>query len=118
MNEKLYQNVYSYQVALISTLMIYNINLICKNHKLTIINVVCQLRLFTSNCVNVKCIFFGSANSLSYPTVWCEFTAKESRNSDQQVKYWIQDLPEDRFDDAIKFLADVLLMLRYPHFLV
>lgn len=42
--------------------------------------------------------------SLSYPHIWCEFTAKESKNSARKINYWIQDLPEDRFDDAIQYL--------------
>lgn len=41
-----------------------------------------------------------------YPNVWQEFECKESKNSDKLVKYRIQDLPEDRFDDAIKHLME------------
>lgn len=45
-----------------------------------------------------------------YPNVWLEFYAKESRDSDRIVKYWIQDLPEDRFNDAIQHLKDHFLI--------
>lgn len=43
------------------------------------------------------------------PKVWSEFSAKESKNSDRLVKYWIQDLPEDRFDDALQHIEDCFL---------
>lgn len=33
---------------------------------------------------------------VSYPNVWFEFTAKESKNSDRVIEYRIQDLPENR----------------------
>lgn len=45
-----------------------------------------------------------------YPNIWHEFEAKESRNSEKLVKYRIQDLPEDRFDDAIKHMIDHYLV--------
>lgn len=48
-------------------------------------------------------------SNVPYPKVWLEFTAKESKNSDRQIKYWVQDLPEDRFDDAIQHLNTVFL---------
>lgn len=41
--------------------------------------------------------------------VWDEFEAKESKDSDKLVKYRIQDLPEDRIDDAVQHLKDHLL---------
>lgn len=47
---------------------------------------------------------------VSYPKVWSDFSAKESKNSDRIIKYWIQDLPEDRFDDAIKHVADYFVV--------
>lgn len=47
---------------------------------------------------------------LPYPKVWCRFTARESKNSDRLVNYWIQDLPEDRFDDAIQHVTDYYLV--------
>ncbi|XP_055315376.1 uncharacterized protein LOC129575577 isoform X2 [Sitodiplosis mosellana] len=46
----------------------------------------------------------------SYPNVWLEFNAKESKNSDRIIKYRIQDLPEDRFDDAIQHIIDDFLL--------
>lgn len=45
-----------------------------------------------------------------YPNVWIEFVANESKTSDKLVKYRIQDLPEDRFDDAIKHMKDNYLL--------
>lgn len=49
-------------------------------------------------------------DTISYPKVWLEFTAKESKNSDRIIKYWIQDLPEDRFEDAIEHIAKHFLL--------
>lgn len=45
-----------------------------------------------------------------FPNVWVEFEAKESKNSDTLVKYRIQDLPEDRFDDAVEHMVDNYLI--------
>lgn len=47
---------------------------------------------------------------IPYPNVWVEFEAKEMKNSDKLVKYRIQDLPEDRFDDALQHLTDNYLI--------
>lgn len=44
-----------------------------------------------------------------YPNVWMEFEAKESKNCDKLIKYRIQDLPEDRFDDAVQYMIDNFL---------
>lgn len=44
-----------------------------------------------------------------FPTVWIEFEAKESKDSDKLVKYRIQDLPENRFDDAVQHLKEYYL---------
>lgn len=44
-----------------------------------------------------------------YPNVWLEFKAKESKTSDKMVKYRIQDLPVDRFDDAIQHMRENFL---------
>lgn len=38
---------------------------------------------------------------VSYPHVWAEFSEKEQKSSDKVAKYWIQDLPESRFDEAL-----------------
>lgn len=54
----------------------------------------------------MDCAWSRPKESVSYPIVWCEFTAKEAKHSEREIKYWVQDLPEDRFDDAIQFLAD------------
>lgn len=48
-------------------------------------------------------------DTVPYPNVWLEFEAKESKNSDKLVKYRIQDLPEDRFDDAIQHMRENFL---------
>lgn len=42
--------------------------------------------------------------NVPYPKIWLEFEAKETKGSDKLVKYRIQDLPEDRFDDAIEHM--------------
>lgn len=44
-----------------------------------------------------------------FPNVWMEFVAKESKISENLVKYRIQDLPEDRFDEAIEYIAKYFL---------
>lgn len=54
--------------------------------------------------------FWKRPDNVPYPKVWLEFTAKESKNSDRMVKYWIQDIPENRFDDAIQHLAEHFLV--------
>lgn len=43
---------------------------------------------------------------IPFPNVWVEFEAKETKTSDTLVKYRIQDLPEDRFDDAVRHMVD------------
>lgn len=53
----------------------------------------------------MKSFWCRPVDKTSYPNVWLEFTAKESKNSDRSRKYWIQDLPEQRFDDAIQHIA-------------
>lgn len=47
-----------------------------------------------------------SLNNVSYPNIWTEFYQKKTKNSNQMVKYWIQDLPEDRFDEAITHMIN------------
>lgn len=49
---------------------------------------------------------WSRSKDVPYPKTWFEFTEKEAKNSDRQIKYWIQDLPEDRFDDAVQHIAD------------
>lgn len=46
---------------------------------------------------------------VSYPHVWVEFEGKESKTSDKLVKYWIQDLPEERFKEALDLVAKYFL---------
>lgn len=48
-------------------------------------------------------------DSVPFPNVWMEFMAKESKTSDHLVKYRIQDLPEDRFEEALQYIADYFL---------
>lgn len=45
-----------------------------------------------------------SCNRLKYPKIWLEFTAADSKYSTNFVKYRIQDIPDDRIEDAIQFL--------------
>lgn len=42
-------------------------------------------------------------DTVPYPNVWMEFEAKETKNSDKVIKYRIQDVPEDRFEELIQF---------------
>lgn len=39
-----------------------------------------------------------------YPNIWLEFRAVESKHSMNVVEYRIQDIPEDRIEEAIGFL--------------
>lgn len=43
-----------------------------------------------------------------YPNVWLKFSAK-SKNSDISVNFRVQDLPEDRFEDAIAFMKKIYI---------
>ena len=45
---------------------------------------------------------------VSFPKVWLRFTAKDT-DSDSLIEYRIQDLPEDRFEDAIKHMTEFCL---------
>lgn len=49
-------------------------------------------------------------DKVPYPNTWLEFTAKESFNSDKLIKYRIQDIPENRFDDAIEHIRTHFLI--------
>lgn len=49
-------------------------------------------------------------DSVPFPIVWRTFEAKESKDSDQLVKYIIQDLPEDRFEDAIPHMTEYYMV--------
>lgn len=51
--------------------------------------------------MSLELVWERPQNLVPYPNVWLEFNAKESKNSDRLVKYRVQDLPEDRFNDAI-----------------
>lgn len=43
-----------------------------------------------------------------YPQKWLEFTTTDC-DSDNIVKYVVQDLPEDRNEDAINIMVDIFL---------
>lgn len=45
-----------------------------------------------------------------YPKIWRTFTAKNAQTS-ELVEYRIQDLPEERFEDAIEFMAQIFCRL-------
>lgn len=46
---------------------------------------------------------FKRPEKLSFPQVYSKFQAKD-RNSDEIVNYYIQDLPEDRFEEAVDLM--------------
>lgn len=48
-------------------------------------------------------------NGVPYPNVWDTFDAKESKSSEKIVKFIIQDLPEDRFEDAVQHMAEIYM---------
>lgn len=43
-------------------------------------------------------------NHIPYPNIWLKFTATDLDTNDS-VEYTVQDLPENRFDEAIKIMA-------------
>ena len=47
--------------------------------------------------------------NVPFPNVWLRFKAKDTE-SDKLVEYRIQDLPEDRFEDAIQHMTDNYLV--------
>lgn len=46
--------------------------------------------------------------NLEFPHVYCTFTAKD-RGSDEMTEYRIQDIPEDRYEEAVDMMANVFL---------
>lgn len=50
-----------------------------------------------------------SLSEVPYPKVWVEFTQKLSKTSDKLVKYNIQDLPEERIEEAIAHMTKCYL---------
>ena len=42
--------------------------------------------------------------NVPYPSVWHRFQAKDTE-SDEIVNYVVQDLPEDRFEEAVKHMV-------------
>lgn len=56
--------------------------------------------------------------NVPFPSIWHTFMTKENNNF---VKYIVQDLPENRFNDAVKFmtkyfLPDAVLCKPYGNF--
>lgn len=47
-------------------------------------------------------------NHVPYPSVWLKFNAKDVY-TDDSVEYTVQDLPENRFDEAINIMANSFL---------
>lgn len=50
--------------------------------------------------------FVWNRPDVPYPNIWTTFEAKESKNSDKVVKYRIQDVPEDRFDEVLDLCCE------------
>lgn len=48
------------------------------------------------------------SQNVPFPTIWHTFVAKGTE-SDNYVKYIVQDLPENRFGDALKFMTNYFL---------
>ncbi len=48
-------------------------------------------------------------NQIPYPNVWLKFKSKDVETNDSIVNYTVQDLPEDRFEDAINIMATEFL---------
>lgn len=48
---------------------------------------------------------FPRSESVPFPRVWSTFEARDS-NSDEIVKYRIEDVPEDRFTDVVEFMMN------------
>jgi GNAT superfamily N-acetyltransferase len=46
--------------------------------------------------------------NLEFPHTYCTFTAKD-RGSDEMTEYRIQDIPEDRFGEAVDMMTNVFL---------
>lgn len=47
-------------------------------------------------------------DNIEFPKTWLEFTSKDAE-TDDIMKYIVQDLPEDRYEDAIKIMSEVFL---------
>lgn len=43
-----------------------------------------------------------------FPNVWLKFSV-QAKNSDKLVNYRVQDLPDDRFEDAIAFMKAIFI---------
>lgn len=53
-----------------------------------------------SNLIKLK---WARTQTAEYPKIWRRFAARDL-NSDKLVEYRIQDLPESRFEDAVKHM--------------
>lgn len=49
--------------------------------------------------------------SIPYPNIWHRFKARDC-DSDEIVNYCIQDVPYNRFDDAIEQMVDIVIVMR------
>lgn len=48
--------------------------------------------------------------NVPFPTVWLTFEAKESKESNRRAKFIVQDLPEDRSEDAIRHMTECYMV--------
>lgn len=55
-----------------------------------------------------KSMVWTRPENVPYPSVWLTFKAK-APDSDELVNYTVQDLPEDRFEEAIEHLIGVFI---------
>lgn len=49
-------------------------------------------------------LIWNRPESVAFPKLWCTFKARDI-NNDEIIEYFIQDLPETRFDEGIEFMA-------------
>ncbi|GAB0087129.1 uncharacterized protein DMENIID0001_014060 [Sergentomyia squamirostris] len=45
---------------------------------------------------------------VSFPSIWLRFTRSDPQTG-EDIKFWVQDLPEDRFDEAIDMMVEHFL---------
>lgn len=58
---------------------------------------------------NIPILKWKRPDSIEYPKIWHRFRARDL-NSDNIVEYRIEDLVEDRFQDALKHMRENYLM--------
>lgn len=91
-----------------------------KTNKITIEKWILNLSVvkFTVQIVPINCgdmksnlgLQWARPENVPYPTLWRAFEAKERKNSDKLAKFVIQDLPEDRFEDAIRHMTEYYMV--------